>query len=803
METNFVDKKKFISLIALLGIIVGITKAVTDRNILTKKFPKIPTREIIILLDYQKQEEIKKTLYATISQESYIQPPNPRGIGAMTITFLIALYQKAAPILVQSTLIENILKHKQIVKDFLTKNLQILSEKYSQYTRFQNYNNLKQFKENCCYIQNRYQEFINELNKIKTKDSKNIQKFLLKITSDKRFNIKYAPNGLQHLDKHFTKKLMFFEMIIYTLCYLAPINKSDWIIKKVNNDLYLFLPKKYINEMGIKEEALSFKKSKKNTVNLLEQSIGLKVNHLKDIDSFVQEFSQNKKNKNSKTLSESLKKLFVLNTDKDENNENIKQKQIWSIYATGHGIPKAPINELLSQLNSLEKLYSKKISNKKYKKCLEVKQKQDLYSYQYHLNSCKKHHIFQRSYLNLRKIKNEIKKLKSRINKINKLHEGTILSLTKEEFQKLLLFFNDKIKTAFLYYTSCYSGGSVAIEAYTKTNGKQLILNYHVASGTLAENMSLQEMPLFKLPPYNQIKINKKIIIQGITSKDINLDDNTLKLQTTLQYEKFFKSLRQGLHLDPKNLPTVIFNLHPYTQTPNGKLKTQCIGNIPLIRFAGEDHFTVIPHDNSFVKIDKEFVKNCNKKIKLNPETAALLYTEYIPTPISFSRKKNKRVSPFISMIPGLAVHTFEQISAPRLSLTDVMKSFLFFPELSASKIFWIKKLKCSRKGKLANYVKAKYNKPISELNDVIIMRNICNSDILHSKLSNQPPVNTCAYVSLPGLNKSFKISWKGFEPNEYDVKDFYENEHKKEVIAYKPDIKDLISTNKKTNIKA
>ena len=167
------------------------------------------------------------------------------------------------------------------------------------------------------------------------------------------------------------------------------------------------------------------------------------------------------------------------------------------------------------------------------------------------------------------------------------------------------MFLNNNIDTAFLYYTSCYAGGLHLVEPYTENN-KPLIFNYDIFSGTLAENMSMQEMPLIFIPPYFNINNRTNLGVENISIKH-----QSLKLKTSLKLNKFFNNLRNGLHKDLKNFREIVFNLHPYTCELNGHLNLEFIANIPSVRYKNTGCFKLISNEENNIFI---FDENLDQK---------------------------------------------------------------------------------------------------------------------------------------------------------------------------------------------
>lgn len=723
-----------------------------------KSSVKIPNRELLVLLETLDQENIERTLNSSSDYNSIESNP-PVGIGAMTITTILALHQKVAPLLVSKAIIKNIIDHKNVFKDFSELSLMQLCARYSKFKRFGISCSIQSFKKNCSYI-NKCRSLLDvELNKILKKDNiDQINIDLDTLSNNKLFQKKSAPKSLLAVPGK--DSLCYFEMIIYTLANATPLNTKNYIFKRVSKELYLIIPINYYKNRSKKDLAYNKELKNKLAATPIENEIGLRVNHLKDIedletDTNIRASDKSLKVKQPKEIKfkDRLTKLFVL---KNPNN-------IWAIYASGHGLPELPTKAIISQLEKLENLYQKKLDSKN------------------SLTTQKRNTNFVRSSSRLKSVKKEIDKLKNQLKSLKAIQKGIIVSLTKEDFRDMLKFFNDSINTGFLFYTSCFAGGNHLIEPYTENN-KPIIFNYPIVSGTLAENMSMQEMPGLKLPPYfNDLQVNTNLPSKyTLTSNDVDLKNRWLKIDTTLNFEEFFKGLRSGMHQDKKNFSKLISILHPYCAT-NNQSKSDFICNIPLIRFTGAQYFEILPYDDSFVAVTKDFLGKNRSNINLT-EKPALLFTDYVDTKISIKKPKDK--NPFfacISMIPGLASHTFKAISAPALDLIDVANCFLTFPELSASKIFWIKDLSCG-------------NSPVdskkTKLQDVIIVRNLVNANRLTNDI--KMPMDTCVYFSDVKTKRSYKITWNGpyIEVNNLTLENCPNNNYKNELMAYCPTIK-------------
>lgn len=665
-------------LIILLFVLFDISNiyAVISRNDI-----KCSNREMIVLIETGNTENILRTLNSNIDY-NLKKEVEPLGVGAISTMYLAAMYQEEAPILISKRLVTNILEHSKLFQDFLNLRPEQIKQKYLNYPKFYSIDFIRDFKDSCLYVNKIYNQINSEVklrinNYLANKDqSKEI--FIQRIIRDKKINKLQVPYLLDKFSSSNTKFYIWLEIIVNIICNNVPYN--NWLIKKVDSDIYLLIPKKYLDKLQISYKDIRYLNSKALTDT--ELKLGLKVNHLIDANFTDRDLLEVTRAKNRDFIS-SLDKIFV-------SKSNDKYKNTWSIYCGGHGTYDSAEKMFLPQLKILKKYYkeeSRKNPNQEYFRNLSMIQTKinDIKPYvkAYMFNNLK--------YLN-----------------------GTIISLAKTEFQKLLKFFNYNIDTAFLYYTSCYSGGANLLDPYTE-NSKPLVLDYDIALGTLAENISLQHVPFLTIPDFFNIN--------GALSKNLSVfsvNKRTLRVKTALNFKKYFKSLRTGKHKDLQGLQSTILNVNPYFYSYNGQTKIDFISNIPSVRFRNSSYFQTL--DNQEICMINGM--NSMNQINLNKDVI-LLGADYIQGTLNII----KSPSCIVSIIPGNLSHVIERITAPNLSLKNIIKPFLFLKDLKAPKVFWIKQLICSNSFDM-QILNLPYKKDLI-LYDVIIMRNVLNSENL------------------------------------------------------------------------
>jgi len=106
------------------------------------------------------------------------------------------------------------------------------------------------------------------------------------------------------------------------LCYLTPFDRSSWKVFEVSKDLYLFIPVSYLKNLGINTGS----KNAKKAVTPAEQILGLRIDHLKQINPLDPSCFRYEKREEGAFVS-ALNSIFV-------NQVN----NAWNIYLVGHGI---------------------------------------------------------------------------------------------------------------------------------------------------------------------------------------------------------------------------------------------------------------------------------------------------------------------------------------------------------------------------------------------------------------------------------------------------------------------------------
>ena len=114
------------------------------------------------------------------------------------------------------------------------------------------------------------------------------------------------------------------------LLQFAGFNENDWIIKKISDELVLFIPSGYIEKIGLIIDDVNSYGAQSITV--AEMSLGLRVNHMPSVS--IVDIQNPKSYTTASYFVSNLRNIFCLKTDYF----NEQKLPIWSIFMVGHGL---------------------------------------------------------------------------------------------------------------------------------------------------------------------------------------------------------------------------------------------------------------------------------------------------------------------------------------------------------------------------------------------------------------------------------------------------------------------------------
>lgn len=649
------------------------------------------TQNLVILLEFGENEGAGNSLNQSLIEQ---REQSPEGLGAASNLLLNALYQNVS-LLVPAPLWDNITDHKAIFDDFVNKKLSFLKERYKKYKRFNTNNDLIKFQNGCLLINQIYQKVLTQFSL--SKNLENLKEDFYKEL--KELSKKYCID----LEDPF----LFEEIGRYLMCSVVPLEK--YLIKKIIiKDLvfFLFIPKILVKEneknlvkslvkegekiisKNLKQENNSNFKNlvKKDGTNSnliehenfseLELSLGLKIKNMKDIEleSLLKEEYVFKKDYPKISL-ELIKSIFILNNEIPE-----ELQTNWTIYIMGHGCFCPDSKEKLLEI--------KKDKNSRYSK----------------------------------KYMQEIEK------------SNRILGFSVEKFKELVKFFNTKINTNLLFYSSCSAGGERLIECFRDENGKTIKTKFPIIMDTLAEAPSLCVLSSLNL--INLIKDKKswnKIIdlekrcikidtpynfselFQGTKNScsKINNNNNNNNKYLTKNYtlsttetatqkgsqelkQKFCFNLFESMSSNKLSCTAQDFLCRKRSKNKKPIIRNQLtdINNIISVRPANSEQFNIINQTESFLYINEKFLNNIKTdELNLN-NNIEVIFLGKSDIPIKF-KVEGKEFPLFVSLIPGKASHKIQEIYAPNICFSEIINRLLTIIKLAVPKLISIEKITC------------------------------------------------------------------------------------------------------------
>lgn len=223
---------------------------------------------------------------------------------------------------------------------------------------------------------------------------------------------------------------------------------------------------------------------------------------------------------------------------------------------------------------------------------------------------------------------------------------GLIVSLPIAMFKRMLQFFNQQLNMKFLMYDSCFGGGKNAQEAFEiiQTRGEQQAkaiddraaeFNFTIVSGSSSDDITVAEE-----------------LLTFFTDKIVTHDGKQLPVPDLRQdFCSFFNDLQAYFQGAPAmNLGDIINKVHPFKEG-GGHF------NIPMIRFAHTEWFSVAGVDKSIIAITDIMVNKmrANKQgtLTIGPDKKVVfLYAKHIP--LTLELLSNPLV---LSALPGDASH--------------------------------------------------------------------------------------------------------------------------------------------------
>ncbi|MGE0009823.1 MAG: PspA/IM30 family protein [Candidatus Babeliales bacterium] len=506
---------------------------------------------------------------------------------------------------------------------------------------------------------------------------------------------------------HPIRKEINFDFIAYTTRF----NPLDWTIRHIPNFAYLLVPNSY--EQQVTKQVNTNNLPSFQNISNRELILGLKIDHMPTITDPLtppkESVSAQQANISEKI---DLRQLFVTRQDlgliapsskikAPESHENYLG--MWNVYATGHGWPDRTLyyqekiaqneQELAQAKKKLKETQNQLATYQKEQETIEKKWREaKIGSTQEKYYAKSKESIFATILSSQKAVsayQELVKALQDQVNKLKqKIATGdtgaSIAGLSVDNFKEVLNFFNSFVKTGLFFYNTCFGSGKNLEAPYQYEN---MPLNYNY---TLVSGASVDAPTTVKIP---------EIGVSPATPTAIALE---LRIQFNQDFTKYFTELEafQAGKSTP-SLADILNNIHKF-KSPWTLDKMQ---NIPLVRFPNTEWFRVVDMPKTKVfgsKLgpltatitEQSAITHLasNTPFTIQGQNALLLYTEHIPVPVKIMKDRMPAV---LSMIGGNADHYFEEISAPKIPLSEVVQKFMPIQKQEFTKRFFIKRLTC------------------------------------------------------------------------------------------------------------
>lgn len=315
-----------------------------------------------------------------------------------------------------------------------------------------------------------------------------------------------------------------------------------------------------------------------------------------------------------------------------------------------------------------------------------------------------------------------------------------IAGMPEETFKELLQFFNTKITTQLLFYTTCFSGGQHLREPY-----EQKVMYPPLAKGapfreaTSASlfNYSIIATSLIYAPTYG---VSPGLVVPfSLATKPSFNQYFDIFFPRIANYFAGYPKVANNAQL--RGLDEIVNLVHPFLRQKKGNLKVQ----IPVIRYPGSEWFSIVDDQARVAHLTKTFVQAHeveNKPIRIKNKEIVLLAVQrpfsrrtqgnqpkhsQILVPVIIEKNKQGMLPIVLSTAPYDSYHYFEKIET-KAGLMEFLKSCMPLEEPKYARSFYIKKLICTNDlpPLYSQEIKVAANQTI-ELDNVIILDNAKN----------------------------------------------------------------------------
>lgn len=491
-------------------------------------------------------------------------------------------------------------------------------------------------------------------------------------------------NSLPQLeDKHITriKRLVAVPIIVSsTIWHMFLQNTANqnayqsdqWDAYKISDYFYLLMPKSYLNILPQGKAAGSFFTQditsgfKLSTFKKLDSAAMLNPTNFISVKEFTKKFS-NPAKKLSEFFIKTINKIFITNKEYITAGASSFIPR-WAVLMIAHGM-QYRFDQVIAQLEkNLEDPVGgfNPTAREKYNKKSSTEQ-------ELILNQTKKD------------ITAELNQLLQERKQANSATSGGIVAgIELGDMRRLLDYFNTKITVPFVMLISCYAASTNMQKILSDTMTTQFLTphKFFLFSGAIAASPVIVK----KSDPYNFAQFFADLRQPG----PVNFVETSRTIYAYYNSE-LAPRYNNSLMVKPPSAPWMYPALMPK--------KIGSIGRAMNVRTAPLNPTQFFGGPNNTAALD-----------------VLLFYTDRVAFPLVIEKGLNGKIPVFISMMPGDSVLKIEQIVAPNVSFSELVKAFLKLKELNDIKIFHISSLATQ------DYPQDSQANNSSVLQDVIIM---------------------------------------------------------------------------------
>lgn len=450
--------------------------------------------------------------------------------------------------------------------------------------------------------------------------------------------------------------------------YAIPFDASEWDIYTIKHAFYLLIPHEYakrvVNESEASASFTSWPKFKDfpepNDVGIFDEAVarlGFKTNNLTKLSEHTSYDLTRLPTEEKVSVFSLMQQILVKKWDivpfKDQDGHDVEYYPfVWNVFLNGHGSYNVDpstqryLDLLLGKIKEIQSAIDEQIG---YKPSFE------------------------------RQFKPEFREA---LYKEIDILQPFIAGMPSNDFSSLLDFLNDSIQTAFLLYTTCFSGTRNLLYPYINYFGHPKKLNYTVVAGTSEDLSTLAKSnvrELFRLTKGNRLGRSSIKIVQ----KEKRQEAFFIPASSEHDFTQFFSSLHNA-----KN-PRRLKDITGFVLGETNMIGENVAYYKPVIRLPMSETFYVNDIDDQLARISRVTMSVAQAQggaLEIDAtkkKIGVMLNTYYVPVEVRFKNGFPFTIASSIyrpTLPNGITGYYFKKIDCPGQG--DIHPIFLSNPLL-------------------------------------------------------------------------------------------------------------------------